>query len=124
MSRTPSRHPQDVWENRGLPAPKGSGGSGIQQCGDGSSVLETNSFSVNQNMTPVELEIRLFNWNTPRSPNLEWNSSYMGGLMTAFPNMGDLRHRCKDLLKDTHVILLVNSQELIFIFFFEILRAA
>lgn len=68
-------------------------------------------------MTPVELEIRLFNWNTPRSPNLEWNSSYMDGLMIAFPNMGDLRHRCKDLLKDTHVLLLVNSQELIFIFF-------
>lgn len=98
--------------------------SGIQQCGDGSSVLETNSFSVNQNMTPIELEIRLFNWNTPRSPSLAWNSGYMGGLMIAFPNTGDLRHICKDLLKDTHVILLVNSQELIFFFFFEILRAA
>lgn len=69
-------------------------------------------------MTPVELEIRLFNWNTPRSPNLEWNSGYMGGLMITFPNTGDLRHICKDLLKDMHVKLLVNSKELLFFIIF------
>lgn len=75
-------------------------------------------------MTPVESKIRLFNWNSPRSPNLQQNGRDIDGLTIAFSNKrgniyrDNLRHRDKDLLKDIHIILLVNSQEWIFFFSF------
>lgn len=59
-------------------------------------------------MTPVESKIRLFNWNSPRSPNLQQNGRDIDRLTIAFSNKrgniyrDNLRHRQRQGLAKGH----------------------